>query len=179
MNEKLRKKGRRVILILAFPLFCAIIIGTLAYWTYARNEVWNDELHLWITAVKNSPLKARPYNNVGAILMSMNGLDMALPWIERAVVLDPKFPESQNNLAILLANKKRYDEALKHLKVALKYQEHAFQNYAIHNNLGIYYYEVGNYDLAIFELKESFRMNPSFDLARNNLEEIIKNRRGL
>jgi Tfp pilus assembly protein PilF len=169
------RKWRKVLPMLVLPIFCTIIIGLLMWWTYSRNAVWNDEVRIWMDSVKKSPNKSRPYNNVGSAFLKMQGVDlnqkmnMAAPWIIKAIELDKDSIEAHNNLAIILSNHGKYEEAIFHLKIAVKIRPYSWE---IRNNMGLYLAALGKYDEAVVQLKESIRINPYVELSKKNLERI-------
>lgn len=162
---------------LSFIVLAVLVIGALVWATHARNEVWTDDIRLWMNTVKKSPNKPRPYNNVGTALMKMKLYDDAVPWIVTAVSKikgeskDQGSGEALNNLAILCARVGKYDEAIIHLRKARNIYPYSPE---IRNNLGIYYEAIGRREEAIKELKEAIRINPYFELAKINLKRVEK-----
>ncbi len=72
-----------------------IVLGT---FTYQRNLLYQDRLFLWSDAVRKSPNKARPHNNLGYAYALHDDWDRAIEEFRTAARLDPDFILAQQNL---------------------------------------------------------------------------------
>lgn len=79
----------------------AVLVLVLAGLTMARNEVYRSEVALWEDTVRNSPNKARPYNNLGYAYFLAGDLAQAEQAYSTAIRLKPDFWLAENNLARL------------------------------------------------------------------------------
>lgn len=80
------------------PVFAATLALVLCFVTYQRNELYEDRLLLWSDAVRKSPNKARPHNNLGHAFALHGEWDRAIEEFRTAARLDPDFILAQQNL---------------------------------------------------------------------------------
>lgn len=71
---------------------------SLCLFTVQRNDLYRDRLLLWSDAVKKSPNKARPHNNLGHAYALRGDWDRAIDEFRTAARLDPDFILAQQNL---------------------------------------------------------------------------------
>jgi tetratricopeptide (TPR) repeat protein len=76
----------------------AILVLALSLFTYQRNSLYEDRLSLWSDAVRKSPNKARPHNNLGYAYALQDDWDRAIDEFRTAARLDPDFMLAQQNL---------------------------------------------------------------------------------
>jgi protein O-mannosyl-transferase len=76
----------------------AAILIILSYFTWARNNDYRSEVALWEDTVKNSPNKARCYNNLGYAYELEGRYVEAKTAYTRASQIDPDFDLAKNNL---------------------------------------------------------------------------------
>ena len=74
------------------------LIAALCFFTYQRNQLYQDRLLLWSDAVAKSPNKARPHNNLGYAYALHDDWDRAIDEFRTAARLDPDFIIAQQNL---------------------------------------------------------------------------------
>ena len=136
-----------------------LVIICFAVLTYQRNLIWNSGLTLWQDAVKKSPQKARPYNNLGVEYMIIGKEKDAFIQFEKALKINPYFFDANSNIATVYGNMGNKEEAYNYLKRSLMLNP---QNQIAHNNLGNLYKAQGKIDLAIAEYKKSMELNPDY-----------------
>jgi tetratricopeptide (TPR) repeat protein len=156
-----------------------VVIGLLsaaaaggALWTHQRNQVWGDAVTLWRDCVRKSPLKARPYNNLGTALVEKGRLPEAESHLRKAIELNPQYGDAFYNLGYVLIRLGRTEEGSRQLLEAIRIEP---DNYMAHNNLGIAYLLQENYPQAAYHLRDALRLKPDFETARNNLGVALKN----
>ncbi|HEX9154588.1 MAG TPA: tetratricopeptide repeat protein, partial [Nitrospira sp.] len=74
------------------------LIAALCFFTYQRNLLYQDRVLLWSDAVRKSPNKARPHNNLGYAYALRDDWDHAIEEFRTAARLDPDFIIAQQNL---------------------------------------------------------------------------------
>lgn len=79
--------------------------------TYTRNNVWSSWESLWQDVQKNSPLKPRAYNNLGAYYVKQERPFEAIREFEMSIRLNPQYLDSLYNLAMLYVWAGRIPEA--------------------------------------------------------------------
>lgn len=75
-----------------------LIIPLLMWCTISRNMFYADPVMLWSDAVRKSPNKARPHNNLGHAYYLAGDLDRAIAEFRVALSLDPGHYPAQENL---------------------------------------------------------------------------------
>lgn len=76
----------------AAGILVAAIALPLSAGTYARNEVWTDEVRFWDDVVKKNPDKAIGYHNRGNAYAKIGNYGLALLDIDRTIGFFPKNP---------------------------------------------------------------------------------------
>ena len=74
------------------------LIVVLCLFTYQRNLLYQDRFLLWSEAVRKSPDKARPHNNLGRAYALQGDWDRAIEEFRTAARLDPDFIIARQNL---------------------------------------------------------------------------------
>jgi tetratricopeptide (TPR) repeat protein len=143
--------------------------------TYNRNLMWNDEVTLWSDVVAKSPHKARCYNNLGRCYLSNKEFAEALPYIRKALQLNPYSSYAHYNLGIAYQGLGLCDNAIAAYKTALRGLRKPYFA-KVHNNMGTCYFKKGQKDMAIAEFKKALEINPSFSDARFNLDAVLKSK---
>ena len=155
----------------AIALLAALAAGC-SFWTWQRSLVWADEVTLWRDCLEKSPLKPRPYNNLGSALSKTGRFEEAAAYLARAVELKPDYDDARYNLGYVLVQLGQVDAGIRELLEAVRL---APGNYMAHNNLGVAYLLQENYPEAVRHLQEALRLKPDFEAAHNNLGVALKN----
>ncbi|UCD83827.1 MAG: tetratricopeptide repeat protein [Deltaproteobacteria bacterium] len=143
-------------------LYC---IGTLN-----RNVVWEDEITLWKDAVRRSPNKDRPHNNLGHVYFVRGQLAQAEKEFRRALEINPDNQDAHNNLGAIYDRQNKYDLAAQEFREALKWYN--IYNYKIHYNLGNVYSKKGLIPEAIEQYLKCLKLYPYFAHAHMGLGSI-------
>ena len=150
----------------------AALVAVCSFWTWQRSLVWADEVVLWRDCLEKSPLKPRPYNNLGSALSKIGRFEEAAPYLARAIALKPDYDDARYNLGYVLVRIGQVDAGIRELLEAVRIEP---RNYMAHNNLGVAYLIQENYPDAVRHLQEALRLNPDFEAAHNNLGVALKN----
>jgi Flp pilus assembly protein TadD len=121
-------------------LIMTVIIVALAAMSFARSSIYENEVTLYTDIVSSSPNKARPHNNLGDALKKAGRFEEAGPHFERALALQPDYPDALNNLATIYNSSGRKEEAMRLLSQALALNPGHLQ---ARSNLAITFYERG------------------------------------
>lgn len=161
-------------------LWGVTILGCLALMsaTVLRNRVWHSELTMWQDVLTKSPNKPRAQFNVGFHLSKRFQQEAALPYLVRALELDPS-PQlywlSVNGSVTMMAR------FAGRSALGLEYQatpETVKPEYMVawtalsHNNLGLAYEHLGNLQWARNNFTLATTIDPSLDLGWLNLAII-------
>lgn len=99
MGQWLMTAVQRPSLVRFASISIAACLGlVLCLFTIQRNDLYRDRLFLWSDAVRKSPNKARPHNNLGYALALHGDWDRAIEEFRTAARLDPDFILAQKNL---------------------------------------------------------------------------------
>ncbi|MBW1795813.1 MAG: tetratricopeptide repeat protein [Deltaproteobacteria bacterium] len=154
-------------------LIILICIGiAYAVAAYERNAIWKSDLFLWDDAIKKSPLKARPYNNLGLAYKERGSIDEAIPLftksvaLNREVALSPDAAKPHYNLALCYLEKGWTDRAMVEFDRTIRINPYCAEAY---NNLGVSYFKKDRVDTAISKFQHAIRINPDHADAHYNL----------
>jgi len=145
--------------------------------TYARNLDWRDGRSLWTSAVNVCPAAARPYNNLGSVLLDEGRLPEAIAEFQTALRILPSLPDAHFNLGLALAKMPgRTPEAIAEFQAALRQEP---DNLRAHIHLGMALAEMpGRVPEAIAELQTAVRLQPDSAEAHNCLGTVLANHAG-
>ena len=90
-------KHRLLVRSVGASMACVLVVG-LCLMTVQRNSLYRDQLSLWSDAVKKSPNKARPHNNLGHAYALHGEWDRAIDEFRIAAQLDSDYVLAQENL---------------------------------------------------------------------------------
>lgn len=105
---------RRALAVLAVA---AAVAGVL---TWLRNDVYRDDLRLWMDAVTKRPGGAIAQANVGTALYTRGRVEEAVPYYRRSIALLGSDPSTHYNLALALGKLGQSEEALAEFARALE-----------------------------------------------------------
>jgi tetratricopeptide (TPR) repeat protein len=161
-----KKQSRRQVLNKALIGVLTIIIVLLSGATYARNRVWLSNVGLWEDVVKKSPLKPRPYYNLGVVYQDMDLFDSAVECYKTVIKMSPEYAKAHNNLAVIYASKGLHEKAIEQFKTTIRLKpDHVGAQY----NLGLEYLSIGRYEKAIEYFETAIKLKPDYVEAHTNL----------
>lgn len=120
-------------------------------------------------ALKLLPDYPEVHNNLGTLLMRAGRLTEAEEHFKQAIEEMPEYAQAQNNLGILRQRQRRTDEALLCFQKAVELDTN---NWEAHFNLATSYLQHDEREKGIAELKESLRINPSFEMGQRLLQKL-------
>jgi tetratricopeptide (TPR) repeat protein len=149
------------------PLLVIIICVPLVR---ARNKVWSSGTEFWMNIILNAPGKARAYNNYGVELaQNLGRFEDAIPYYQKAIAMDNKYPDPCNNLAVSYATLNRIDDAIYAIKQGLAIYAYYPEGY---NNLASFYLQKKDYPSAEKALKIAIQLRPYYGKAHYNLGRL-------
>ena len=135
-------------------------------WTYDRNQVWADEVRLWLDCAAKSPASARSHNNLGLALARRGLYREAAGHYREALRLRPANPLAHNNLGLALGALGRDKDAMEQYREALKFNP----DYAAAlNNLGRALRRLGRTEESIRLYRRALEIEPGSAEVHNNL----------
>ena len=149
-----------------------IVTLILSSLSYARNELWHDDVSLWEDAAKKSPARSRASYQAGLAYSHAGNDTLALSYLRTVKKANTSF----FNLNLFRQTEKYLQ--LGQLKEALIEYKKLFpqppSDAAIFNRFGNGYFEVGRLAEAEKSYQESIRLCPSFSEAHSNLGIIYQ-----
>jgi len=123
------------------------------------------------------------WNNIFLDYWNLNNNVQARRAIQEAISFDPEFALGHSNLGILYLNAKRYEEAIRELRKALKYYEPDLKIPGVresivrevastYSNLGVAYERTGDIHSAEQSYLKAIQYDPTFDQSHYNLGVI-------
>lgn len=137
------------------PLILIIVI-TLSFLTYKRNEVWKDEITVWKDVVSKFPTDYVAWSSLGTAYAKEGMYDSAIEAILTAFKYNSSFAKAHNNLAVCYTKKRMYAEAIREFQTAISIDAN---NPKFYYNFGGLYYELRNYKKSLALLKKAFYLN--------------------
>jgi tetratricopeptide (TPR) repeat protein len=161
-----KKQSRRQVLNKALIGAFVIIIVVLTGVTYARNRTWLSRDGLWEDVLMKSPLKPRPYYNLGVVYQDLGLFDRAIEYYKTTINMSPAYARAHNNLAIVYASKGLHEKAIEQFKTTIRIKP---DHVEAHYNLGLEYAMTGQFEKAIEQYSEALRLRPDYVEAHTNL----------
>lgn len=151
------------------PIF--LIIVFFCFNVMNRNFKWKNDERIWTDALKKSPLKARPHNEVGLVLFSKNQFNKAEGFFNKALELNPQYGHTQVNLGNLYSGQGKLEEAILRYKTAIKLNR---ASYFAQIGLGNVFVQKGQLQDAQTQYKMAVSLKPDHPLARYNLGRVYE-----
>jgi Flp pilus assembly protein TadD len=138
--------------------------------TWLRNADYRTDRSIWECTVRQRPLGARAYNNLGVALVACGQVDEAVVDYHKALALNPEDAEAHTNLGNVFARRGQVDKAAAQYRKALKIKP----DYALaHNNLGNVLARQGQVDEAVAQYQKALGIKSNDALAHNNLGNAL------
>jgi len=182
-------------------VFLLLALGTR---TIVRNRDWRNLDTLALAAQFVSPSSEHNHNNLGEYYTKRREWDKAIKEFKKAIEINPRFAPAYNNLGNVYLYNNNLDEAEKNFMTAISISRGLWQSYAqlaviesrrgdwskagnilkkgikIHSNselwrgLGVVYLHEGDKEKAIEAFRESLKLDPQNETAKESLDKIIK-----
>jgi len=164
LYETVWRKNAKTGALILLAAVCALSVLT-----YRRNEVWKTPVTLWSDAVRKSPGKPRPYNNLGFSYYREGDFEEAIRNYRKALRLFPGYLRAMNNLGAIFFDEGKLEEAEKLFLKALKANP---ENSQALNNLGSVRFREGKLDEAERLMEKAVRLDPRYAEAYCNLGNV-------
>jgi protein O-mannosyl-transferase len=156
--------ARRAIVTAAFVLGVLCCVRILA-----RNRDWRDDIRLYTVTLAASPDAYPIRNNLGTVYWHLGNVRAAEREWKEALPFNPQNAIVLNNLGLICAQEKRYDDAIEYFRRATRLKP----NYTDpHLNLGSAYAETGRTEAAELQLRAAVALSPLNTRARNELGKL-------
>ena len=121
-----------------------------------------------LQASRLDPENANIHNGLGLAYRDLGIYEKSIVHFKRALALRPEFPEAQNNLGTLYLLLKKWNLALDCFQKAVSDILYRTPHFA-YNNMGLVYYNKGDYQKAIENYQKALKFFPSYSLCYENL----------
>lgn len=153
---------------------CTLLAVPLGITTVQRNTVWRSGLEFWENIIANAPGKARAYNNYGVELsQKLQKFGTAIPYFQKAIAMDSKYPDPCNNLAVAYSHLGKTDEAIAALKQGLNINPYYPEGY---NNLASFFLLKKDHVQAEKALQIALKLRPYYGKAFFNMGRVYLER---
>ncbi len=102
-------------------------------------------------------------HGLGIVYLHFEKIKESEDYFLKAISIDPNFSEAHNNLGTLYMRTGQWEKAIKSFKKALSNPLYHSPETAFYN-MGMSYYRMGNFALAIDAFRDSIRRSPMFSL---------------
>ncbi len=150
-----------------------IIIITLTGATYARNEVWKEQLSMYRDIVAKSPNNPRAHYGLGNAYMDNKSFDKAIEHYRTAIRLKPDYYKAFGNLGFTYYLKGLIDPAIIYYQMTIRIKPDFPE---VYRNIGFAYFLKGNIDKAIEHLEFGARLAPNDAMVHLNLGIAYKSK---
>lgn len=146
------------------------VIAVLMILARAQVRLWSDDMTLFQHALAVTKRNHVAHYMVAGELMTRGDRQGALTHYAAAVEFKPDWAAARNNLAILLEEQGRVDEAIEQYRLAVHYTP----RYALaHNNLAVLLARKGRYTEAVLYYETALRIDPALADAHRNLGLLL------
>ncbi len=137
---------------------------------YMARKMYREAIDVYRQGSPQSPILA---NKIGIAFHQLMALDLAKKNYERAIKLDPKYPEAINNLGTVYYAEKSYRRAIGYYKKALRCSSPTASIYA---NLGAAYFARKNYSVASDFYEQAMKLDPEVFEHHGNFGTMMQER---
>jgi SpoVK/Ycf46/Vps4 family AAA+-type ATPase len=134
---------------------------------FFENEEWDKALTNYEKALKIEPDCAYILYSIGATYSWKDDDDQAVAWYKKALAENEDYGECVESLINALSRLEKYKEILRY---AQKMEDIGTENHNVLNNIGISYYELGDYDHALDYYKRALKFDPKNEVIKNNIK---------
>ena len=97
------------------------VLVLLSFWTYQRNQVWENKVSFWLDCLEKCPTEIRVQNNLGQALEEEGRIEEAMGHYRQAIEHNALFADAYNNLGLALEKVGEEKEAVHIYKNVLKF----------------------------------------------------------
>ncbi len=148
----------------------AVILAALIIRARAQTSYWQNSETLWTHTLACTSGNSVAQNNFGDALLQRGDVDEAMAHFQKALQLNPDYPEARNNLGNALLRKGAVNEAIVQLQKALQLKPHYAK---AHGNLGNALLQAGRVDEAVIQFQTALQINPDGADDHNNLGNAL------
>lgn len=139
----------------------AVVSFVLSVATVSQAAIWRDDISLWSRAVSVQPDAYLPNSNLSVALLVAGRGNAAVPFLEKAVELEPKDAEARVNLASIVAAQGDAARAVALFREAVDLRPSDPSFASARFNLGLLLLREGRKSDGLAHLREAVRLDAS------------------
>jgi len=154
----------------AYVFSLSLIIIIFSSLSFIRNSVWKNDITLMSDVTKKSPKISRNFNWLGVAYLKENNIDLAKGNFLKAIEINPNFQDAHNNLGNIYSYQGNLEKAIFHFEKAISLGKLKFgkdNTNIIRVNLGLAYFNSGEYVEAIRHFKMALENDPENNIIKN------------
>ena len=151
------------------PALCGMLLLALGVLSWRQCRMYTDPETLWRTTLARNPACWLAHNNLGNDLLEAGKVDEAMIHIQKAMEIQPDYPEAYYILGNALVKKGRMDEAITQYQKAVEIRPYYTDAYI---NLGNVLFKKGRVDEAIARFQKALEISPGDPKAFFNLAHM-------
>jgi superkiller protein 3 len=137
---------------------------------HLQTTRWKNSESLWSHTLACTSGNHIAHNNLGTALLQTGRVEEAAIHFQKALKVQPKYPEARNNLGNVFFQKGQVDEAVAHYQKALEINpKFALAQY----NLGLAFAQLGRVSEALVHYNKALEINPNYAEAEYNLGVVL------
>jgi tetratricopeptide (TPR) repeat protein len=141
---------------------------------YLVRKEYREAQELFHKLTVEHPKNALYWNELGISLHNQSDLDAALKCYQKAIKLDAKYADAQNNAGTIYYERKKYPKAIRSYKKAISLRDDFA---AFYLNLGYAYFGEKEYQESITAFRKALAIDPdTFDAAKSRSGTVIQDR---
>ena len=134
-----------------------VVVVGLSLRTIRRNRDYRDEIALWSNVVACLPDNGRGHFNLGTAYLDTGRIDEAIVELQRAVELQPTFPDARFNLGNAFRINGDVERAVAEYERTLRMDPH---HAGTHNNLAVILDDRGETEAAVPHYRQALKGDP-------------------
>ena len=143
--------------------FATILLLVLVILTWRQAGMYADAETLWRQTLARNPGCWLGHVNLGGYLYEEGRMEEAMEHYQKAIQLNPNFPDALNDVGLALAAQGRFDEAIENYRKAIQMDPNRFE---MQYDLGLALAAENRLDDAIKHYYKALQINP-------NLPEVL------
>lgn len=147
-------------------LLSFLFLGGVGALAYLRNRVWSSPEAFWMDVIDHAPRRARAYNNYAVPLCKRQKYLEAIPYLQKAIEMDPYYADPYINLSVAYSQTKRLDLAIETLRMGMKLMPYHPE---VYNNLATFLMEKKELDEIEALIATALKLRPFYGKAYYNL----------
>ena len=143
-----------------------LFLGGVGALAYTRNFVWSSPEAFWLDVIDHAPRRARAYNNYAVPLCKRQKYLEAIPYLQKAIEMDPYYADPYINLSVAYAQTKRLDLAIETLRIGMRLMPYHPE---VYNNLATFLMEKKELGEIEALIATALKLRPFYGKAYYNL----------